>query len=96
MGLFSAIAMLPLAPVRGVVWVADQVAQEAERELYGEESIRRELVQARMDYDAGLIDEEEHERRVDELAARLAAARGPAATRLAMPAHEGEEAAEDG
>jgi len=51
---------------------------------------------ARIDYDAGLIDEEERERRVDELAARLAAARGPAATRLAMPAHEGEEAAEDG
>jgi len=28
MGLFTALLTLPLAPVRGVTWVADQVAQE--------------------------------------------------------------------
>jgi hypothetical protein len=75
MGLFTAIATLPLAPVRGVAWVAQQVAEEAERELYSEERIRRDLLQAEIDRDAGLIDEQEHKRRADALVRQLAEAR---------------------
>jgi hypothetical protein len=63
---------LPLAPVRGVVWIAEQVMEEMERELYDEESIRRELVQLELDVEDGLIDEEERKVREDALLERLA------------------------
>ena len=32
MGLFTGLLTLPLAPVRGTVWIAEQLAAEAERE----------------------------------------------------------------
>ena len=31
MGLFTGLLTLPLAPVRGTVWIAEQLAAEAER-----------------------------------------------------------------
>ena len=73
MGLFVGLLTLPLAPVRGVVWVAEQVMEEMERELHDEESIRRELVQLELDFEDGLIDEEERQVREDALLERLAA-----------------------
>ncbi len=73
MGLFVGLLTLPLAPVRGVVWIAEQVMEEMERELQDEESIRRELVQVELDFEDGLIDEEERQVREDALMERLAA-----------------------
>lgn len=73
MGLFIGLITLPLAPVRGVVWIAEQVMEEMERELQDEESIRRELVQLEFDFEDGLIDEEERQVREDALMERLAA-----------------------
>ena len=72
MGLFTGLITLPLAPVRGVVWIAEQVMEEMERELYDDESIRRELVQLDLDFEDGLIDEEERQAREDALMERLA------------------------
>jgi hypothetical protein len=72
MGLFTGLLTLPLAPVRGVAWIAEQVMEELERELYDEESIRREFVQLELDFDDGLIDEEERQVREDALVERLA------------------------
>ncbi|MGN6867267.1 MAG: gas vesicle protein GvpG [Solirubrobacteraceae bacterium] len=72
MGLFTSLITLPLAPVRGVAWVAEQVMEEMERELYDEESIRRELVQLELEFEDGLIDEEERQMREDALLERLA------------------------
>ena len=72
MGLFTGLITLPLAPVRGVVWVAEQVMEEMERELYDADSIRRELVQLELDAEDGLIDEEERQVREDALLERLA------------------------
>ncbi|WP_418605923.1 gas vesicle protein GvpG [Georgenia sp. SUBG003] len=43
MGLLSGLLTLPLAPVRGTVWVAQQVLDEAEREYYDVGKIRRQL-----------------------------------------------------
>ena len=74
MGLFTALLTLPLAPVRGVAWVAEQVADEVERELYDEDRIRSELLQLEMEADDGLIGDEERGRREDELLQRLAIA----------------------
>jgi hypothetical protein len=72
MGLFTGLLTLPLAPVRGVVWVAEQVADEAERQLYDEGSIRREMLQLELDYDDGIIDEETRRAQEEELLDRLA------------------------
>ena len=72
MGLFTGLITLPLAPVRGVAWIAEQVMEEMERELYDEDAIRRELVQLDLDFEDGLIDEEERQVREDALLERLA------------------------
>lgn len=72
MGLFTGLLTLPLAPVRGVAWVAEQVAEEIDRELHDEESIRRELLQLELDFDDGLIDEDERQVREEALLERLA------------------------
>jgi len=73
MGLFSFLVTLPVAPVRGVVWVAEQVAEEAERELYDESAIRRELLQLELDHEDGLVGREERAAREEELVTRLLA-----------------------
>jgi hypothetical protein len=72
MGFFTGLLTLPLAPVRGVVWIAEQVVEEMERELGDENSIRRELVQLELEFEDGLIDEEERQVREDALLERLA------------------------
>jgi hypothetical protein len=74
-GLFKELALLPLAPVRGTAWVAEQLADEAERQLYDENRIKRELVQLEIDQEDGLIGEEERVEREKELLDRLAIAR---------------------
>lgn len=43
MGLITGLATLPLAPVRGVVWVAERVQEQAESEIYDPAAIRRQL-----------------------------------------------------
>jgi hypothetical protein len=74
MGLFTGLLTLPLAPVRGVVWAAEQVTEEAERQLYDEDRIRAELLQLELDAEEGKIDEEEQRLMEDELLERLAIA----------------------
>ncbi len=74
MGLFSAILTAPLAPVRGAAWVAQQVAEEADRQLYDESRIRRDLLQLELDHDDGLIDDEQRSAQEDILLERLALA----------------------
>lgn len=75
MGFFTGLVTLPLAPVRGAAWVAEQVADEADRQLYDEEQIRREMLQLELDYDDGKIGEEERAEMEDALLDRLAIAR---------------------
>lgn len=81
MGILTGLLTLPLAPVRGVAWVAEQVTDEVQRQMYDEDRIRGELLQLELDADDGLIDEEERRLREDELFDRLAMAqamrRGP-------------------
>lgn len=72
MGLFTGLLTLPLAPVRGVAWVADQVAQEAERELYDEGRIRAEFIQLEFEAEEGKLSPEEVAAREDDLLRRLA------------------------
>lgn len=74
MGFFTGLLTLPLAPVRGVTWVVEQVADEVDRQLYDESSIRRELLQLELEYEDGNIDEAERQMREEELFDRLAIA----------------------
>lgn len=75
MGLFSEILLLPLAPARGTAWVAEQLHAEAERQLYDESRIRRELIEIERAAEGGEIDEGERARLEDQLLERLAIAR---------------------
>ena len=75
MGLFTGLLTLPLAPVRGVVWVAEQVLEEAERQYYDQGNIRRELAELELDFEDGRIDDRQRAERERELLARLAIGR---------------------
>lgn len=74
MGLLTGVLTLPLAPVRGLAWVAGQLQDEAENELYNEDRIRAELLQLELDSEDGLVDEAERAAREDDLFERLAIA----------------------
>lgn len=60
MGLFTGLLLLPLAPVRGTVWIAEQLAAEAERELRGA-GPRRRLLEAERHLELGVISLDEYE-----------------------------------
>ncbi|GGW26436.1 gas vesicle protein GvpG [Streptomyces xantholiticus] len=71
MGLFTQIVTLPLAPVRGVVWVVDRVREAAEDEYYDPAPVHRALAELEEQLTTGEIDEETFDRREDELLDRL-------------------------
>jgi phage host-nuclease inhibitor protein Gam len=79
MGIFTGLLTLPLAPVRGVVWVTEQVAEEIDRQLYDEGNIRREMLTLELDYDDGKIDDEERQAQEEALFERLAVSQARAA-----------------
>ena len=66
MGLVTGLLTLPLAPVRGTVWVAEQLAAEAERRLREEQSPRRRLIEAERQLELGLLSLDEYEAIEDE------------------------------
>jgi hypothetical protein len=71
MGLFTQIVTAPLAPVRGIAWVVERVAEAAENEYYDPARVERELAELEKALLAGRIDEESFDRREDELLDRL-------------------------
>ncbi|MFK4107652.1 gas vesicle protein GvpG [Streptomyces sp. NPDC002176] len=71
MGLITGIVTFPLAPVRGSLWVIDQVLSAAEEEYYDPEPVRRELAALERQLTSGEISDEEFDRREDELLDRL-------------------------
>ena len=71
MGFLTGIVLLPLAPLRGTIWLAERLAEVAERELDSEPTIRRLLVEAEMAFDSGELSEQEYEQIEDELLERL-------------------------
>jgi hypothetical protein len=76
MGLLVKLLTFPVSgPVLGVKWVLDRVVEEAERELYDEDSIRRAIAELGMQRDLGELTEEEYEAAEDALVERLQQAR---------------------
>lgn len=76
MGLVSGLLLLPLAPVRGTVWLAERIEEQAEQELYDEDAILTELMELEAARAAGDITDDELEAAEDVLVERLLAARG--------------------
>ncbi|MFE5887890.1 gas vesicle protein GvpG [Streptomyces sp. NPDC056468] len=76
MGLVGEVLLLPFAPVRGSAWVIGQVVQEAERIYYDPATVRAELAALEEQLTSGEIDEDEFDRREDELLDRLEIALG--------------------
>jgi hypothetical protein len=66
-GLIKELLLLPLAPVRGTVWVAEQIAAEAERQLDPRTTRRAALRELDERLAAGEIDEAEYEELEDEV-----------------------------
>lgn len=71
MGLIGGLLTLPLAPVRGLAWVFEQVVDEAEAQLHDPARIRAELADAEAALERGEIDEETYEELERELLTRL-------------------------
>jgi hypothetical protein len=71
MGLIGGLLTLPLAPVRGLAWVFDQVVDEAEAQLHDPARIRAELADAESALERGEIDEQTYEELERELLDRL-------------------------
>ena len=71
MGLITGILGLPLAPLRGTVWAAEQVRRQAEEEFYDPGRIRAQLEEVARQRTSGELSEEEADAWEDELVGRL-------------------------
>jgi Gas vesicle protein G len=75
-GLITGLLTLPLAPVRGTVWIAERILEQAEAELNDEDTILAQLMEIDAARQAGELGEQEAAEAEDILLARLIAARG--------------------
>ena len=76
MGLITGLLTLPLAPVRGTVWLAERIQEQAELEMMDESAIRTGLLELENARASGEFDEEELDAAENELLERLMAIRG--------------------
>jgi hypothetical protein len=75
MGLFTGLLLLPLAPVRGVVWIAEVIREEADRELAATGSAEKALADLDAARATGEIDPEEADAIERDLVERMLAER---------------------
>jgi Gas vesicle protein G len=87
-GLITGLLTLPLAPVRGTVWLAERIKEQAEAEYYDEKVIRAQLMEIDAAREAGEISEEEAAQAEDQLLERLIAGREMGADRTHGGIHE--------
>jgi hypothetical protein len=80
MGLITGLLTLPLAPVRGVAWIAEMLAEEAERELAEANSPQRALAELEAARATGELSDEQFEQLHEQLLDEIFAARGGAPT----------------
>jgi len=63
-----------LAPIKSVIWLAKKINEVAEKELYDEGHIKKELMDLQLRFELNEISEEEYIKQEKELLARLDAA----------------------
>ena len=71
MGLITGLLKLPLAPVTGTVWIAEQIQAQAEAEYYDEGAIQAQLREVDAARRAGTMDDAEADAAEDALIERL-------------------------
>src|SRR5439155_14858077 len=71
MGLFTGLLLLPLAPIRGTIWIAERLAEQAALELDEERQIRSLLAEAELRHELGELSDDELEQIEDGLLERL-------------------------
>jgi len=74
-GLITGLLTLPLAPVRGTVWIAERILEQAEAELDDEGAIMTQLMEIDAAREAGEVTEQEAAEAEDILLERLIAIR---------------------
>lgn len=76
MSVLGTIATAPfVGPFKGLMWIVRTLAEHAERELYDEDNIRRDLARLEQQLESAAITIEEFERAETELLGRLNEAR---------------------
>ena len=73
MGLLKLLALPVEGPIRGIMWIAEKVAEGADNELNDGVGLREQLTQLELLYDMGEISEEEHMEAEEALFRRLKA-----------------------
>lgn len=71
MGLFKLLTFPVSGPVVGAKWIMQTLLDEAERQHYDPAAIRRQLADLETEHRAGRIDDDEFDRREEELFERL-------------------------
>jgi hypothetical protein len=71
MGLLTNLVLLPLAPLRGTIWIAERLAAYAEEEMRDESAVRRLLLEAERALEAGELTVAEFDEIEDALLDRL-------------------------
>lgn len=76
MGMLTNVVFAPaVGPLKGVLWLARVIAEQAERTLYDEDVIRASLLDLERQLDAGQISEEDYDKQEEILLDRLKIAR---------------------
>ena len=69
--LFDILAFPLVAPIKGTIWVLDQIRERAQAEISDPDKLRADLIQLRVSYERGNISEDEYSRQSDEIWERL-------------------------
>ena len=57
--IFNLLTLPVTGPTKGLAWLAKQIGEQAEKELYGEDALRGKLMELELAADMGEISEEE-------------------------------------
>jgi len=61
MGFLTNLLTFPvMGPIKGVMWIAEKVDEQVEKELYDEDAVRGKLMELELRLDLGEISEEEY------------------------------------
>jgi hypothetical protein len=71
MGLLTGLLTLPLAPVRGVAWLAERILEQAEQQMYDPVSVRRQVAELEAAVARGELPEEVAAELENELLSRM-------------------------
>ncbi len=69
--LFDLLSFPVTGPLKGLLWIAGKVKDQAEGEIYNEDNIRGQLIELELHLDLGEITEDEYMAAEEELLARL-------------------------